>query len=410
MARTSREIVLDAINHRPVERVPIYFGGTSSFMTDVAYNNLKKYLGIEGDVDPYRKGHTGTIYDERILEALGVDVRFLVFNLENYGVKEWISEDKIIDEWGCPLIKAGECWSRIDPPLEGASVEEIKNFPFPDPKGHTRNEHLLEQAKKLKEENKYAIVARSPHSASFQEYGCWMLGTVDFLTGILKGTPEVEAFLDKVMETQIAYYEEFLKIVGPYVDIVETSEDYGTQNSMFFSPQTYARMIKPRKKKIIETIHKYAPQAKIFHHSCGAVRKLIPELIDTGIDILNPIQPGLKGMEPEKLKEDFGKDICFCGGLDMQKALTGSPEDIERDVQRCMDAMGLDGGYLIATSNHIQSDTKPENVVHLFECLHKCTGDKNASGFEIKRNITTVVEESKPLEEENKAKKTIMMQ
>lgn len=105
-------------------------------------------------MDPYRKGHTGTIYDERILEALGVDVRFLVFNLENYGVKEWISEDKMIDEWGC-----------------------------------------------------------------------WMLGRVDFLTGILKGTPEVEAFLDKVMETQIAYYKEFLKIVGPYIDIVETLKD-----------------------------------------------------------------------------------------------------------------------------------------------------------------------------------------
>ena len=372
MNRTPKEIVLDAINHRPVERLPIYFGGTSSFLSDVAYFRLKEYLHIEGDVDPYRKGHTGTIYDERILDALGADVRCLVFNLENYGVKEVVSDEKIIDEWGCPLVKSGEHWSRVDPPLAGATYEDIKRFPFPDPRENTRNRNLMEAAKKLYEENKYAIVARSTHSASFIEQGCWMMGTEDFLCDLVEETKEVELFLDRVMETQIAYYEEFLKDIGSYVDIVETSEDYGTQNSMFISPETYASMIKPRRKKINETIHKYAPQAKIFHHTCGAVRKMIPELIDSGIDILNPIQPGLPGMDPAKLKEDFGKDICFCGGLDMQKALVGSFEDIEKDVKRCQDAMGFDGGYLIATSNHIQSDTEPENIVHLFECLHKC--------------------------------------
>jgi len=160
--------------------------------------------------------------------------------------------------------------------------------------------------------------------------------------------------------------------VGPYVDIVETSEDYGTQNSMFLSPATYREMIMPRKKKINEVIRKLAPQAKILHHSCGAVRKLIPDLIETGIDILNPIQPGLPGMDPRELMEEFGSELCFCGGIDMQKALNGSFADIERDVQRCVDAMGFGGSYLIGTSNHIQSDTPPENVIHLFECFHNC--------------------------------------
>ena len=371
--RTSREIVLDAINHKPVERLPVYFGGTSSFLSDEAYFCLKKYLGIEGNVDPYRKGHTGTIYDERILESLGADVRCLVFKLENYGVKEYVSDTRIIDEWGCPIVRSGEHWSRVEPPLEGASYADILAFPFPDPHNSARNGNLLKQAQKLYQENQYAIVARSPHSASFLELGCWMLGTTDFLCGLVEESPEIELFLDRVMETQMAYYEEFLKIVGPYVDIVETSEDYGTQNSMFISPETYSSMIKPRREKINEVIHKYAPKAKILHHSCGAIRPLLPALIDTGIDIINPMQPGLPGMDPAMLKKDFGKDICFCGGIDMQKAMVGSFEDIEKDVRRCVQAMGFDGGYLIATSNHIQSDTEPQNVVYLFDCLHKCT-------------------------------------
>lgn len=371
---TSKQRVLTALNHQQPDRIPIYFGGTSSFLSDEAYFKLKDHLGIQGEVDPYRKGHTGTIYDPRILEALGADVRFVVYNLENYGVREFVSPDRIIDEWGVPLVKSGEHWSRVDPPLEHASLEEIAAFPMEMPTNH-RNGDLTQQAKKLHDENEYAVVARSVHSASFLELGCWLRGFMEFFCDLATQSPKATVLLDKVMEAQIQYYTDYLKQVGPYVDIVETSEDYGTQASLFLSPATYCAMIKPRRQKINQTIRKYAPQAKILHHTCGAVRELIPDLIDSGIDILNPIQPNLPGMDPYELKAEFGDKICFCGGIDMQFAINGSMEDITKNVAHCANALGHDGGYFFATSNHIQSDTRPESVVKLFQLFHEIKGE-----------------------------------
>lgn len=368
---TSKERVLCALEHKQPDHIPVYFGGTSCFLTDEAYDRLKNYLGLTGEVEPYRKGHTGTIYDERILEALGVDVRFLVYRLKDYGVREFVSENRIIDEWGVPIVKSGEHWSRVDPPLANANVDEIASFQFPTPEGNTRNGHLKEQAKRLHDENRYAVVARSVHSASFLELGCWLRGYETFFCDLVEESDEAEILLDKIMEAQIAFYQDFLKDIGEYVDIVETSEDYGTQNSLFLSPSTYRSMIQPRRRKINEVIRKLAPHAKILHHTCGAVRKLIPDLMDSGIDILNPIQPFLPGMDASELKAEFGNKLCFCGGIDMQQAINGSFEQIEADVARCAEALGHDGGYFFATSNHIQSDTPPENVVRLFETFHK---------------------------------------
>ncbi|MBQ8306476.1 MAG: hypothetical protein IJX90_09720 [Blautia sp.] len=367
----SRELVLGTLQHQDVDRIPVYFGGTSTFLTDEAYDRLRQHFGLEGEVDPYRKGHTGTIYDDRILEKLGADVRFVVFNLQNYGVREFVSEDRIIDEWGIPIVRVGGMWSRMDPPLTDASYDDVAKHRFHVPSLDERNRGLREHARYLAEETDYAVVARSPHSASFLELGCWLMGAEDFFVDLVTQEDACELLLDKICETQMAYYEVFLKEVGEYVDIVETSEDYGTQKSLFISPSTYREMIMPRKLKIHEVIHRYAPQAKIFHHSCGAIRQLLPDLIDTGIDIIHPIQPGLPGMDPDELKKEFGDRICFCGGIDMQHAINGTPEDVDREVLRCKKALGKSGGYFYSTSNHIQIDTPVENVLRLFEDFQK---------------------------------------
>lgn len=353
--------------HQQPDRIPVYFGGTSSFLTDAQYRRLKDHLGIQGEPDPYRKGHTGTIYDSRILDALGVDVRFLVYRLEDYGIREVVDEDHMIDEWGIMLVRSGNMWSRMSTPLKDADMDRIRGYQFPDPGRDTGNGGLEQEAKDLREHTEYALVARSVHSASFMELGCWLRGSGDFLCELVMEEESCHVLLDKIMDVQMRYYERFLQKVGPYVDIVETSEDFGTQQSLFLSPQTYRNMIMPRRQKINSVIHRYAPQAKILHHTCGAVRKLIPDLIDTGIDILNPIQPNLPGMDARELKEEFGDKICFCGGIDMQYAINGSFQEIDREVSRCREQLGYGGGYLYSTSNHIQEDTPVENVLRLFE-------------------------------------------
>jgi len=366
---TSRERVLCALNHQQPDRIPVYFGGVSTFVTDEVYEKLREYFGLEGYGHQYRKGHTRTYYDDRLLEALGSDIRCVVFELPNHGIKEVISDTELIDEWGVPHVKVGGMWSRINPPLAGADLETIKNHPFPEPKLTEAHKGLRERAKMLRETTDYAIVAPSIHAASFLEEGCWIRGSEEFFCDLYLEEEEAHVLLDKIMDTQIKYYELFLKEVGEYVDIVETAEDYGTQQSMFISPETYRSMIMPRRKKIYDVIHKYAPQAKIFHHSCGAVRKLIPDLIETGVDILNPIQPNLPGMDPEELKAEFGDKLCFCGGMDMQHALNGTFEDIDANVLRYKNALGKNGGYFYGTSNHIQRDMPIENIIHLFEAF-----------------------------------------
>jgi uroporphyrinogen decarboxylase len=162
-------------------------------------------------------------------------------------------------------------------------------------------------------------------------------------------------------------YDTLLEGVGEYVHIVETAEDYGTQTSLLISPETYREMIMPARKKLNAFIRSKAPYAKIYHHTCGAVSKLIPDLIDSGIDILNPVQPLATGMESAGLKAKWGKILFFDGGIDTQDAMPGTVKDVEVEVAKRILAFGPDGGYSLGCSNHIQEDVPPENVVALFE-------------------------------------------
>lgn len=365
---TSRERVLKAINHEEPDRVPLYFGGTSSFLTDEAYFILKDYLGIKGDIQPYRVGHTGNYCDQRILEALDVDVR-MVYMREPLDVPR-LDADTVLDDWGVPLKRVGGYGVRINPPLANASKEEIDAHPWPDPYDPRRVEGLAEYAASLRKNTDKAIVARSPQAASFLEYGAWLRGMEQFMIDMLTNKEFTEKLLDKILELQIQFYDAFLTAVGQYVDIVETAEDYGTQNSLLISPKLFREVIKPRRKAINDFIKKKCPGVKILHHSCGAIEPIIEDLIETGVDILNPVQP-LPNMNPEEIKEKYGNRICLCGGINMQTLGVLDIKEVEQEVVLRINQMAKGGGYLFCTSNHVQVDTRPENVVALFDFARK---------------------------------------
>jgi uroporphyrinogen decarboxylase len=362
----SRERVLTALNHREPDRIPIYFGGTSSFLTDKAYFQLKEYLGITGDVQPYREGHTGNIFDQRILEALDVDVRFVHLKKPVNFQPQNIAKDTILDEWGIPLRKVDGYGVRVDPPLAKAGIDDIDNHPWPDPFDPGRTEGLAAYAVKLRHETDKAIVARSPQSASFMEYGCWLRGTEQFMMDLIADKAFANRLLDKIQEIQIQFYDAMLGKVGQHVDIVETSEDFGTQTGLLISPGLFREMIKPRRKIINDFIKSKCPGVKIMHHSCGAIEKIINDLIEIGIDILNPIQP-LPNMNPKEIKEKYGDRITLCGGVDMQNIELKNLSQVETEVKLRIKQMAAGGGYLFCTSNHVQSDLPPASVVALFE-------------------------------------------
>ena len=181
-----------------------------------------------------------------------------------------------------------------------------------------------------------------------------------------------EAFLSKLTEVLDGFYDAFLSVVGPYVSIVEMAEDLGTNNGPMFNPEIYRKFIKPKHKKTIELIKKKAPHAKVMLHCDGAVRKFIPDLIDIGVDILNPIEGHLRGMDPVELKKDFGKDLVFQGGVDVKNVLNnGSIEDVRREVRLRIEQMAEGGGYILAPAHNFGNDIPLENMLAFFEAGHE---------------------------------------
>ena len=161
-------------------------------------------------------------------------------------------------------------------------------------------------------------------------------------------------------------FEVYLDAVGPFVDVVECSDDFGAQNAPLISPAIFQEVFAPARKELNQLIKHKAPQAKVFLHSDGAVAKLIPAFIEIGVEILNPIEPDVPGNDPRTLKSAFGSEIVFHGHLDNKRALRGSPADARQEVRRLFDGMGAGGGYIMAPTNHIQADVSPDALIEVY--------------------------------------------
>jgi uroporphyrinogen decarboxylase len=175
-----------------------------------------------------------------------------------------------------------------------------------------------------------------------------------------------------MVELKMAYWENALVEGGDFVSAIVEADDMAGQNGMLISLQTYRNIVKPRHKKLFDFI-KSRTRAKIFFHSCGAVRKVIPDLIDAGIDVLNPVQVSAAGMDSAELKREFGKYITFWGGaVDSQNVLeTGSVQQVKDDVRRRIEDLAPGGGFVFAPVHNIQCTVPPENVAALWETLHE---------------------------------------
>jgi uroporphyrinogen decarboxylase len=164
--------------------------------------------------------------------------------------------------------------------------------------------------------------------------------------------------------------------LGPVVDVVAEFDDYGTQTSQLISPHMFRKQLKPRLGLLFERIKALAPGARLFFHSCGNVRPLIPDFIELGVDILNPIHVRAEGIAPAALKRDFGRDLVFWGGgVDTQGVLpSGTPQAVKDDVRRNVEALAPGGGYVFNTVHNIQPDVPPENLVAMWEALQEVGG------------------------------------
>jgi uroporphyrinogen decarboxylase len=361
-----RERVLLALDHKEPDRIPIDLGSVGSLMVDSVYFEVKKLLGIDTEIEPYRHGSTANYYDERVLEALDIDFRHIWFSSPDKPKPKKNDDGTYTDEWGITWSEYGS-YPKIFP-LQDSSYEDLKKYPFPSPGKDWDVQALKDRAEHLASNTDYAIVAKEVVSGGgILERSYYLRGVEQLFSDMYLNEKLAHELIGKVAEIEIAYWDIFLDAVGPYIDIVQRASDLGTQLSLIISPEHYRKYLKPFEKKIFDFIKSKAPQVKIWFHSCGAVSEIIDDFIDIGVDILNPVQPLAAGMESFELKKRFGDRICFHGGIDLQRALIGSIDDVRKEVEKRISAFAVGGGYILSSSNHIQDDTPPENVIYLFE-------------------------------------------
>ena len=219
-----------------------------------------------------------------------------------------------------------------------------------------------------------AAVLMSAYGLGQWDYIHMLCGMEQSLMDLVLKPREMERLLGMIHEVQMQYWERALEIVGDNIDIVMHSDDLGMQNSPMMSPDMYRRFVKPLHEELISMIKtKAKAEVKFLLHSCGSVRALIPDFIDVGVDILNPIQVSAAGMDTAELKKEFGKDLCFCGGgVDTQEILPrGTPEQVRDEVKRRLDDLAPGGGYIFAAVHNIQADVPPENLQAMYETLQE---------------------------------------
>jgi uroporphyrinogen decarboxylase len=367
---TSRERVVKALNHQEPDRVPLGLGASGASVTDAVYFKLKDHYGIAGDVEPFRSGHGDNIYDPRVFDRLGVDFRH-VFLRSSQSYQAKVNEDgSFINEWGVTVQRFGRFFEWISNPLADADLADLDQYAWPKPYEGNRQRGLKDTVDDYYNHTDFALASRSP-SRGFFDLGIQLRGFEKFMTDLFLNKQFVHKLMGKLLETSIGFYDVLLEQAGPYLHIVETQDDYGHQNSLFFSPKTFREMIKPYRAELNAFIKKKAPDAKIFIHTCGAVAELIDDLIDCGVEVLNPVQPLAQGMETGNLKKRFGDRVIFHGGIDLQKALAGQPEDVEAEVKKRISDLAPGGGYILSPANVVQDDVPVENIILLFELAKK---------------------------------------
>lgn len=371
-----RERVVMALNHEEPDRVPIDLGGTvvSSIATST-YSRLRDALGLaHKDARVMETCQQIAWVDEDMLEALGVDV-IPVFGNDPSGPPAVFHDDGqggtwFYDDFGAKLVKPHNSfyydWREF--PLSEASVEDLAKISWPDPEDPARFKGLRERVMKLREETDYALFGMAPSGHDLFNQLLRVRGMENGLMDLLLNREFAEAFLDRYMLTIMRFQELFLDQVGDLIDIHFTADDLAAQTGPLIPPDAYRELIKPRWARIIALI-KSKTKAKILYHSCGALDPFIPDLIEIGVDILNPVQVSAAGMDSAGLKKKYGKNIAFWGGgCDTQQVLfKGTPADVEAEVKHRIRDLAPGGGFVFNPVHNIQPFVPTENIVTAFK-------------------------------------------
>lgn len=361
-----RERVRLALRHQEPDRVPVDIGGHSATsMAPRTYANLCRYLGlpVPTQVRLMSRSLQIVFLEEEVLQALAVDCRPLIApGLIASGPVEW-QGGSFTDEWGVEWTRPPSSlyYDVAKFPLAGMDVDDLARYPFPDPHDPARTAGLEAEARRLAA-TPYAVVG-VPSSLNILERAMLMRGFEQVLLDLAENKPFLHALFQRLMAFNIAVYREFIRVAGADLDAIRTADDLGGTRSPMMSPQMYREMLKPYHQAWFRAIKELTP-APIVFHSDGALYPLLPDLIDAGIDALNPVQVFARGMETARLKAEFGDRLVFWGSIDTVNVLpNGGDQEVRTEVQRRIADLAPGGGFILAGVHNIQPDVPPENIV-----------------------------------------------
>ena len=392
----SRERVWAALSHKEGDRVPVDFGAMpSTGIMAMAYGELRRYLGCgKGRVRVYDFSQQLAEPEPEILERFGVDV----VDLRNTSIlpdnRKWISwtlpdgqeaerpADVLAESDGCGghIIKdsSGQVIARMPKgsfyftglqPALGEPPKPLEEYTFSILQDDYL-EMLETRAQWFRKNTEYAVMVG--FGGSILELCQGQRGWGNFMMDLAADPEFAGALMDKALESHLRNLERFLGAVGDTVDVIQMGDDLGTQQGPQLSPEMYHEMIYPRHKQVYQYVHAHS-KAAVFLHSCGGIRPLLPDLIDAGVQALNPVQTSAAGMDPAELKAQYGNRLTFWGGgCDTQSILPrGTPEQIDAHVRERISIFAPGGGFVFCQVHNIQAKTPPRNVVAMFEAVAK---------------------------------------
>ena len=377
----SRQRLLTALAHQEPDRIPLDLGATQiTGIHQLAYESLRKKLGLP-HLEPTICDHIQGLAtpDDDLAAHLGVDVRGLFpLNSHNWNVTEQAEGDYRIyhDEWGITHRRPypdGLYYSILKEPLNqpDLTAAQIQDYAWPDFSAPWRIEGLRNQAEAYRSAG-YAVMLKDPFAGIF-EMAQRIVGMENLLVMMAMDAYLAGVLFDKLTELKLEFWEMALPQLADIIDVISQADDYGSQASQIISPRMFRKQIKPHWQMVFDRIQHLAPGAYRFFHSCGNVRPLIPDFIELGVQILNPVHIRATGMEPAALKRDFGDALTFWGGgVDTQDVLPyGTSQQVKDDVRRNIESLAPGGGYVFNTVHNIQADVPVENILAMYEALQE---------------------------------------
>jgi uroporphyrinogen decarboxylase len=369
---TSRERVRAALEHRASDRIPFDLGGSRVTGIHIdAYRRLRAILGL-----PAGEARVGDLTQQLadvepdVLDALGCDVRAVVPRSGSGYHREFREDGEyrtFVDEWdvGRRMLRAGGLYyDSYAPPLAGEiDVAAVEAFPWPDATDPARVAGMAEEARRYALDERRAVHVGSI-CGGLSEGLFKLRGFEDGYMDLAADPALARRIMERILEVKLAYWAAVLPHLDGLVDVVGEADDLGGQDRTLFAPATYRELVKPLHRELFAFLHAHT-DASVFFHSCGAVRELIPDLIEIGVDILNPVQVSAAGMDTASLKREFGRDLVFWGGgVDTQHVLgSGTPAQVRSEVHRRVEDLAAGGGFVFAAVHNVQPNVPPENLL-----------------------------------------------